>query len=268
MRWRIVTTVFVAWMLAAVGTYGQTTQPSPIDQAMLKLLRVGVPVVQPTFVVPSADSIDVYSAPEAAAATTRPPAPTTEPSRQQLQLLIEQLGDDDPHVRDIAVKALRKMGKVALPALREATQSADAQVKTSAEMLVAEQTMKPAAPSMASLPPESFPLQGGIIVRGGGIVMNNVRIGNIGGQVQVQMQVNHGQAVRDVTVNENGRKVHIHEDKDGVNVEVTNNGQTKQYKAATAAELKEKQPDGYKEYDRYLNEGVGRVIRVAPPAPR
>src|SRR5690242_10591649 len=177
----------------------------------------------------------------ASAQTTQPSvSPTTKPSDQQVQVLIRQLGDDDPHVRDAAVKALRKIGKAALPALREATQSADAQVKTSAEMLVAEQTMKPAAPSMASLPPDGFPLQGGIIVRGGGIVMNNVRIGGIGGQVQVQMQVNHGQAVRDVTVNENGRKVHIHEDKDGVNVEVTDDGQTKQYKAATAAELKEK----------------------------
>jgi hypothetical protein len=205
----------------------------------------------------------------AGAQATQPSAPpTTRPADQQLDSLIKQLGDDDPHVRDAAVKALRKLGKNALPALREATNSPDAQVKTSAEMLVAEQTMKPAPPPVASLPPDNFPLQGGIIVRGGGIVMNNVRIGNIGGQVQVQMQVNHGQAVRDVTVNENGRKVHIHEDKDGVNVEVTDNGQTKQYKAGNPAELKEKQPDGYKEYDRYMNEGVGRIIRVAPPAPR
>jgi ribosomal 50S subunit-recycling heat shock protein len=194
-------------------------------------------------------------------------APTTQPIDPTIKTLIEQLGDDSPRVRAAAAASLRKLGKDALPGLKGATQNEDPQIRTSAESLVAEMTEpRRVQPTTAQAQANAGP--GLIVLNGGGLILNNVRFGQGNFQGQMQMQVHvvaNGQATRDISVNENGRKVHIHEDNDGVKVEVTSNGETKEYAAKNSAELKEKQPEGFKEYERYMNNGAGRLrIQVAP----
>ena len=203
----------------------------------------------------------------AQAQSTKPAAPATQPADPKVAALINQLGDEDPHVRDAALAQLRSLGAAALPALQGATHHEDPQVRTSAECLVAEITGKD-KPQASSAQTMNSAGPGVIRLRGGGLVLNNVRVGagNVPGQMQMQLHVvANRQATRDISVNDNGHKVHIHEDNDGVNVEVTDNGQTKEYKAKNAAELKEKQPEGYKVYEQYGNGGVGQLkIEVAP----
>lgn len=195
---------------------------------------------------------------------TKSAPPATQPIDPKIKTLIEQLGDDNPRVRDAAAASLRKLGKDALPALKGATRDEDPQIRTSAESLVAELTEpRKVQPTTAQAQANAGP--GVIMLNGGGLILNNVRFGpGMQGQMQVHVVAN-GQATRDVSVNENGRKVHIHEDNDGVKVEVTDNGETKEYAAKNSAELKEKQPDGFKEYERYMNNGAGRFrIQVGP----
>ena len=178
--------------------------------------------------------------------------PATQPVDPKITALIVQLGDDDPHVRDAATDALRKLGKDAMPGLQMAMKDPNAQIRTSAECLVAEEKERehPTPPVAAADPFD------GIILNGGAVQLNNLQ-----GRVQIRMNIvaNAGQRVRDMTVNENGHKVHIHEDNEAVKVEVTDNGETKTYEAKTPAELKEKQPEGYKIYEKYMNNGAGRI---------
>lgn len=54
------------------------------------------------------------------------------------QLLIEQLGDDDPAVRDRAAKALSALGDAALGPLQEATDHPDAEIRIRASTLLRE----------------------------------------------------------------------------------------------------------------------------------
>ena len=187
--------------------------------------------------------LTVWAEPPASRPTT---APATRPVDPKVKALIAQLGDDDPRLRDAATAALRKLGKEALPGLEVATRDEDPQIRISAEALVAEQREKenPRKVAVGDLP---F-----LNLHGTQIVFNIQAVGN-------------GQMTRDISINDNGHKVHIHEDPNGVKVEVTDNGETKTYTAKNSAELKEKQPEGYKVYEKYSNNGVGPLkIQVAP----
>src|SRR5689334_13940226 len=64
--------------------------------------------------------------------------PATQPADPTYGSMIARLGDDNPHVRDAAVRDLRKAGREALGALHDAAKSSNPQVRDSAEMLVAE----------------------------------------------------------------------------------------------------------------------------------
>jgi hypothetical protein len=191
--------------------------------------------------------------------------PATQPVDPKIKSLIRQLDNDDSHKRDAAADALRKLGKDAIPGLQAALKDDSPQVRLTAEALIAEQHEKEhPTPRQAKADPQ---LPEGIILNGGGLVLNGVRINNMGGQVQIRMNaVANGRHVRDMTIDENGHRTHIHEDNDGVKVEVTDNGETKTYVAKSAAELKEKEPEGYKVYEKYMSGGgVGNVkIEIAP----
>ena len=203
--------------------------------------------------------------PAATQPATQPSKATTQPIDPKLQALVNQLGDDNPHKRDEATAGLRKLGNDALPALRAASNDDDPQIRTSAQALITQITEKdkPVARADEGFPGEIF------VGNGGGIVLHNVRIeaGAVGNaRVQIQMRVANGRATRDVTANENGRKVHIHEDNDGLNMQITDNGETKEYKAKNADELKEKEPEAYKTFEKYTQRAGGRIqIQVAPP---
>lgn len=205
---------------------------------------------------------------EAAPATQ----PATQPAAGKYQSLIQQLGDDDPHVRSAATRALRQAGRDAAPALRGAATSPDPQIRDSAQMLLADLDglrQAPLAPADALADLQPLP-QGRIVLRGGGLVINNLRLNNIQGQVQLQVQaMPNGQFTRDVNVSENdARKIHIHEDNGGIKIELSENGKTTEYAAKTAEELKEKHPDGFKLYEKYVKNGAaGQLnIQIDPPA--
>jgi hypothetical protein len=207
------------------------------------------------------------------AAPAQPP-PGTQPTYEPL---IAHLGDDNPHLRDAAVRDLRKAGREALPALRDAAKSSNPQVRDSAEMLVAEAEGKrtprlaAARQQTALSPADALELQalampqGRIVVRGGNLVLNNVRLNNMPGQMQLQV-VRNGQFTRDLTINENGRKIQIHEDNNGIKLQVGEGAEAKEYTAKNADELKEKEPEAFKLYEKYVQNAAGRLnIRVEPP---
>jgi hypothetical protein len=208
---------------------------------------------------------------------TRAAPPATQPIDPTHASMIAHLGDDNPHIRDAAVRDLRKAGPEALPALRDAVKSANPQVRDSAEMLVAEAEGKrtprlaAARQQTALSPADALELQalampqGRIIVRGGNLVLNNVRLNNMPGQMQLQV-VRNGQFTRDLTINENGRKIQIHEDNNGIKLQVGEGAETREYTAKNADELKEKEPEAFKLYEKYAQNAAGRLnIRVEPP---
>jgi gas vesicle protein len=64
------------------------------------------------------------------------PAKPSPPDARQIQKLIRDLGSDDFEVREKASRALSDAGKVVLPALREALQSNDAEVRQRARRIM------------------------------------------------------------------------------------------------------------------------------------
>jgi hypothetical protein len=173
-------------------------------------------------------------------------APATRPVEPKVQALIAQLGDDDPHRRDAATVALRRLGKEALPGLEAATLAEDPQIRISAEALVAEQKEKDHPRQVAD---NDTTTPNGIVIRPDILGLRR----NMQGRMEFKVQiVGNGQMTRDMSINDNGHKVHVHEDANGVTVEVTDNGQTQNYTAKNLAELKEKQPEGYKIYKQYV----------------
>ena len=197
------------------------------------------------------------SAKPATAPTTQP---TTAPS-SSVPTLIHQLGDDDVKVRNAATELLKKLGKDALPALEDATASDDPEVRTRAQSIIAsiEGRDRPTDRTIDTTV-GVFPRPGIIRIAPGGALQVHAGV-----QMRITVANANGVAVRDVDVNENGRKLHLHEDQDGIALDVTDNGQTKSYKAKTAAELKEKEPDAYKDYEKCNLAGGGGIIHIERP---
>jgi WD40 repeat protein len=71
------------------------------------------------------------------AAPNDPPRPAEQPLAAEIARLIAQLGDDQFDKREEASKRLVEIGEPALPALRQALDSKDAEVRTRAERLLA-----------------------------------------------------------------------------------------------------------------------------------
>src|SRR5437667_7830477 len=78
------------------------------------------------------------------------PPDTSAPAEKHTESLIQQLGDDNPHLRDAAIRELRKAGRGALPALKSALNCSDPQIRDSAEMLLAEADGRRSAQALAA----------------------------------------------------------------------------------------------------------------------
>lgn len=79
-------------------------------------------------------------------------------------------------------------------------------------------------------------------------------------QVKVSMRVVN--SVKDVEVDENGRKIFIHEDKDGISIEVVGQ-EPMTYVATSLEELEKAHPAAFHLYMRYA--GVDVPQRFTPP---
>ncbi len=189
-------------------------------------------------------------------------APTTTPTTRpavDLQSLIHQLGDDDSKMRAAAAREIKNVGEPAIAALRAASKDEDPQIRTAALGLITEIQEK-------TRPALSANDNGEIVLRQGNIGNGIIRIApggrlhiNGGAQVSVSITNNNGVVVRDVSTNGNGRTVKLHEDANGISMEIAENGEAKTYKAKNAGELKEKEPEAYKLYEKYTLLGGGAV---------
>jgi HEAT repeat protein len=71
----------------------------------------------------------VLLGPRPAVAQQRETTPQSTPAAEEIQKLVQQLGDDSFNVRELADDALREIGRPALPALRQALRSPDPEVR-------------------------------------------------------------------------------------------------------------------------------------------
>jgi len=210
-----------------------------------------------------------------AAKPTTPPAalPAADADvKAQIAKLITQLGDDDPQLRQEATDMLRKLGKTAAPALTEARKNPDLEVSSRAEALLRkiDEDSKPKSPAVD---------EGGF-VDGINIAPGRVGIirGGAGGKFQIQVRAMNGgvgqaiaisrtetNGVKDVSVDENGKKIKIHESAaDGITLSIIEKDkdgkeETKDYKAKDAETLRKENPEAGKLYDRFMGQGAGNV---------
>lgn len=184
------------------------------------------------------------------------PDPATPPPPQagDAAALIKQLGDADFKAREAASERLKSMGAAALPGLKEAiTSSDDPEICSRADSLV-RQIERPRVPA-DWLGPDGFGGRG------------------FGG-TQITTSVIRGNRVVRVEDGTGRRKIVIREGPQGIEMTVTGakNGQdvTAQFRAASAAELAEQDPEAYRVYQRWARNGPAPFMRgrrlIAPPA--
>ena len=151
------------------------------------------------------------------------------PADGEIAKLVLQLGDADFATREAASRRLGEIGKPALDALKEAADGADAEIRTRATALVRRI--------------EKRALPGGPLGRDAAPA----------GVRHMRVSVNNG--VKNIVAQEQDREFVIDEGPDGIEVTVTavENGQsvTEVYRAKTAAELKETEPDAFAVYERF-----------------
>jgi len=161
-----------------------------------------------------------------AAGPTTVPAPL--PSAKELDALIVQLGHDDVKVREDAGQKLLKIGKPALPALKEALASDHPEVQSRAQVLIKRI--------------ETRPVPGGAVSKDEQVIVQQINISNNGG-------------VKQINVQEQKRKITIREDIAGINMTVSarEDGKTvtETYIARNAQDLKTQSPDAFELYDRW-----------------
>ena len=161
------------------------------------------------------------------------PAPTSAPANPEIAALVIKLGDDDPATRDEAVQRLSRIGKPALPALREAARGDDPEASARAEKLLKhiERHLPPPGPA-----------------HNGGVSSQSV-------------SASMAQGIKTVDVDDNGRKIHVVTQPDG-SLEMTVTGiedgqeATETYKARDAGELKRDNPEAFALYDRWAGQGA------------
>src|SRR6185436_4560853 len=168
--------------------------------------------------------------------------PTTAPAPKEIDVLIAQLGHDDFKIREEASSTLAKIGKPALPPLRQALSSADPEVQSRAEMIIKRI--------------EQRPVPGGPIDPNEPVVARQIRISNQGGG-------------KNVEVRENQRTITIREDGAGnitMTVSAIENGRrvTEEFKAKSGADLKAQSPDAFTLYERWSgSNGNNPLVRGA-----
>lgn len=172
--------------------------------------------------------------------TSKPAIPATQPAQLESDIptLIRQLGDDNFRVRQNASRQLRKLGKSALPALREAEKSKDLEIKSRASELLKE---------------IEHPLVYTAVPQATGNSSQSVRISETNG-------------VKSIDVDEDGRTTHIDVDPTGIRMKVTGqlNGQqvTREFKAENPEQLKKENPAAFELYNQFANGDDGNRLNV------
>jgi len=211
--------------------------------------------------------------------------------------LIQQMDADKFSERKSATQQLSDMGAAAIPALKEATASdsrevaqrafsileghfseGDKETKEAAEAALEQLAAgegKAARRAQQILEPEPAPSQIARALAPGRIAIGapaiaRVQIRQAGGNGRrFRMRVANG--VKEITVEENGKKIEIKEDpNNGIKVEVTEKKDgketTKKYEAKDAAQLKKNHPEAHKLYEKHSMKNGGIQIRAARPA--
>lgn len=162
--------------------------------------------------------------------------PTTAPSSDEITSLVAKLGDVDFHARSEASNRLREIGAPALPALKQAANDNNPEVRSRARRLVGLLELRhvPGRP------------------RNHGYTRNN----------SINMSIIDGR--RSVDVNDEGRQIHILQGDDGIQMTVTGeiDGRpaTETYKASSPDQLKAENPEAFTLYDRFS--GVGGDLNL------
>jgi hypothetical protein len=234
----------------------------------------------------------------------------SQPSAAEIWQWIKDLDSDAFATRQTAAEMLYQAGKPVIAALEQAAggkslevtmqsvnvlrrqlQSADNETKQAAkdalERLSKSQSPAAAPAKEALAPPPAPPVNQNplALIRGfGGPGFGNLQIqgGNIqivpngipaGGLQVFRIQANlGGNGNRTTDVNENGKKIHIQDDQNGIEIKVSENvngkDKTETFKAKDADELKKKSPEAHKLYEKYMNgPGVGNIQIQALPLP-
>jgi hypothetical protein len=171
------------------------------------------------------------------APSDKPAAPATQPAATDVPSLIHQLGDDDFHARQEAGRKLREMGKTALPALKDAQNSPDPEVRARAQEL-AQQIERP-----QQLGPIPQPVPGNNWTQ-------SISSSNFNG-------------AKTIDVRENGRTIHIEEDAAGLRIKVTGQIEgkpvTRDYKADNAEQLKRENAEAFALYQQFAQGGFNGI---------
>jgi len=215
-------------------------------------------------------------------------APTTQPAATpaEIDALIAQLDDDQFARRQEASKRLEAVGKAAIPALAKSACSPKPEVSVrsmellrlhlDAENEACRQAARDALTTIAAgegpaaadarklldaRKPQPAHGMGRLIIGG------NVVIGPGAAVAARKMSVKNVNGVKDIEVEENGRKIKIHDDPaNGITVEIpeAKDGKetVKKYEAKTAAELEKKAPEAYKLYKEYSGQGGAVQVQM------
>jgi hypothetical protein len=212
------------------------------------------------------DDVAVDDAQPAAAETGHEAQPAD--GGGEARALVKQLGDPDFKVRESAAKRLKEMGREALPALTEAlAQANDPEVCSRADALM-RRIQKPVVPSDW--------LRGDAITGFGPGRFGPGGFGAMRGFAGVQVRTSVVNGRRVVEVNGGGeRRVTISEGPGGIDMTIVGveDGApvTARFRARSAEELRENDPDAFAIYQRWSGNGRAALARgrrlVAPGMP-
>jgi hypothetical protein len=163
---------------------------------------------------------------------TNPPAPTDD----EIRRLIIQLGSEDFAQREAAAKRLQRIGKAALPHLKAAQGSPDAEVASRARLLVTRMEIRP----VPGPNPNHAP----------GVDRSSARVSVDG----------NGNRITDIS--EGGRRIKILQGADGISMTVSGwvEGQpaTEEYTAPSPEILHEQNPEAFRLFDQWSGRhGIG-----------
>ena len=175
----------------------------------------------------------------------------------EIPALIKQLGDDSPKVRDEASVKLRQMGADALPALKDAMKSDDAEVVTRAQSIsrMIDDDLHPQQAAEPKSPQFIFPRG-----RGGNVQIHISSTVMTGNGKSVSITKTNNETVKETTVKENGKTTKIREDKEGIAVTISEMKDGKEVAETTKAKdketLKKENPKIFEVYEKNTKDGV------------
>jgi hypothetical protein len=171
--------------------------------------------------------------------------PTTAPADNEISSLIAKLGDAEFHVRRDALNRLREIGPAAAPALKQAANSPNPDIRSRAAQLIHSF--------------EHHPLPGRPRNANNGALNQMVRTSIINGRRQTE-------------INDNGRQIKIEQNEDGITMTVTGelDGEpaTETYKASSPERLEADNPEAYALFKQCTQDGpMGQVRLIGPNGP-